>query len=672
MSGATFPRIKNWAPEILTNTDLNAEIDNILNNLGPAGIDDYSSTVTAMKLQTSPGALGSESLATSLGGELERLRFVIRRIIGSSVTYWYENGPSTISDLVAALGAGLPSNRIVSGRTTGNSSQLCALIPSGGTVSAVTLSAAVTPFSYYISGNSYSITANVTLTGLSLAPSTQNTMRLNATAASSQQWTKIIGQYGSTLNVTAMGTGIQALINQFASFQQGSEYFLGYVNSSTAITQCWRGCFFGTAATLAPATGLNHTALITLMRTAWLFATTNLSMAVTYNNPTVSGTQPLSPAVGDYWFDQSTTAWKTYNSTTWVQANATLIGLAAVDTGACVAARTFDAYKAVSGLNNISLTVATTASLTANALFSRANVFGNLISFGETLPAWSTATNLDSGVGVTALQTYYAYLKETGVPVLSDVAPAERRDLQGMYHPGETWRCIGDGYINVSTQFVTPVRNFRDGGAAQLLAGNPLAQNTLTVQPPISGQATAQSVSMYPDTYAQYYNDGGFTISAAPLTWFDLMTISVTPGIWRLSAQAQMIAGTGGTATAPLTGWQLGISTCANTTFAEQVKGINSVSSLIASTSLLALNCTVSTTVNGTAYIGTGTASGGNFGIPSGIGFNAINDYIVRTTDTQNYYVKGLINATAGSAPCITNGIKFTAYRIDTLSGIPQ
>jgi hypothetical protein len=84
-----FSRIKTWTDlETLTNEDLNAEFDNIINNLIPVKFDDYSSTVTAMRTQTNPGSQGSESLATSLAGELERIRFAISRIIGK--TYWYD------------------------------------------------------------------------------------------------------------------------------------------------------------------------------------------------------------------------------------------------------------------------------------------------------------------------------------------------------------------------------------------------------------------------------------------------------------------------------------------------------------------------------------------------------------------------------------------------------
>ena len=78
--GATFSRLKNWIAETLTYADLNAEIDNILTNLTTSGVDDYSTNATQMRLTTDPGESGTESLATSLAGELERIRYAIKEI----------------------------------------------------------------------------------------------------------------------------------------------------------------------------------------------------------------------------------------------------------------------------------------------------------------------------------------------------------------------------------------------------------------------------------------------------------------------------------------------------------------------------------------------------------------------------------------------------------------
>jgi hypothetical protein len=53
----------------------------------------YSDNVAQMQSVVTPGGIGSESLALSLAGELERLRFVLNRIVGKA-TQWYD-APST-------------------------------------------------------------------------------------------------------------------------------------------------------------------------------------------------------------------------------------------------------------------------------------------------------------------------------------------------------------------------------------------------------------------------------------------------------------------------------------------------------------------------------------------------------------------------------------------------
>jgi len=87
--GSIFSRIKTWGNnEIVTNEDLNAEFDNILDNLIPAQLDDYSTNQTQMQTNVDPGEVGTESLATTLAGELERLRFSVKEIKGTTQWYW--------------------------------------------------------------------------------------------------------------------------------------------------------------------------------------------------------------------------------------------------------------------------------------------------------------------------------------------------------------------------------------------------------------------------------------------------------------------------------------------------------------------------------------------------------------------------------------------------------
>ena len=94
--GGTWSYPKTWIDlENLTNEDLNAQFQAVLDNFQPSGMDDYSSDVAQMQLQTSPGDLGSESLPVSLAGEIERIRFQIAAIIGQP--YWYQKPAASLS-----------------------------------------------------------------------------------------------------------------------------------------------------------------------------------------------------------------------------------------------------------------------------------------------------------------------------------------------------------------------------------------------------------------------------------------------------------------------------------------------------------------------------------------------------------------------------------------------
>lgn len=72
----------------LTASVYNADHQNHINNATPAGGDDYSANVSQMQTTTDPGEVGSESLASSLAGELERIRFALKEMKGT--VQWYE------------------------------------------------------------------------------------------------------------------------------------------------------------------------------------------------------------------------------------------------------------------------------------------------------------------------------------------------------------------------------------------------------------------------------------------------------------------------------------------------------------------------------------------------------------------------------------------------------
>src|SRR3990167_936865 len=97
-SGANFAWSHSWSDqEVLTASELNAEFDNILNNFDPDGMDDASANATAMQATADPYPGSVESLATSLRGEMQRLRYLLTQITGK--TYWYQDPVIDIATL---------------------------------------------------------------------------------------------------------------------------------------------------------------------------------------------------------------------------------------------------------------------------------------------------------------------------------------------------------------------------------------------------------------------------------------------------------------------------------------------------------------------------------------------------------------------------------------------
>jgi len=84
----------------LTANIYNADHQNHINQ-DPSTYDDYSSSVAQMQSATNPGEVGSESQATSLAGELERIRFMLTEISGGA--QWYSSPQTDINAILYGI-----------------------------------------------------------------------------------------------------------------------------------------------------------------------------------------------------------------------------------------------------------------------------------------------------------------------------------------------------------------------------------------------------------------------------------------------------------------------------------------------------------------------------------------------------------------------------------------
>ncbi len=444
--GANFPRVKTWtSTEDVTASDLNAEFDNILNNLTAANIDDFSATVSQMQSTVDPGEVGTESLATSVAGEIQRLRKLIAEITGEDE--WYESPAASLISLANSIGTGLTDNRIVSGAVrSAGTNEMPVFLKASGTATTVSVQGSTTNFIYYVNGSEYSIDSNVSLTGLTAAPSSQNTCLVNDAQAADDTYTKHAGEDGSIIPIDTIGTEISALVGKYAAFKIAGttdEYFIAYVELA-GLSKAFRGYFFDSSNAPVPRAGYSNNDTITLMKLTWVFAKTDETLTATYSNPVWAKDEPSSPSLGDYWFDLSVNKWKVYGVGSFAEANAHLIGVCIQDGTNTVAARSFEFFAGYDNINTLELSYASATSVRSRFPGTVVNVWGQTIKSDRNLRTWDITIDRDSGVSESSSTYYYAYLTQVGDVIISDVKPYDRReDLLGYYHPFASWRCMG-------------------------------------------------------------------------------------------------------------------------------------------------------------------------------------------------------------------------------------
>lgn len=100
---ATFPLpLQTVIPgQLIASSLWNGEWQNLNTNFIPAGMDSYSTTDAQMQIQSNPFPGSITSHATSLGGEIERIRFQLAAILGSQ--YWYQAPQFSIIGAAAFL-----------------------------------------------------------------------------------------------------------------------------------------------------------------------------------------------------------------------------------------------------------------------------------------------------------------------------------------------------------------------------------------------------------------------------------------------------------------------------------------------------------------------------------------------------------------------------------------
>lgn len=452
-----FSRLKIWNPgETLKATDLNGEFNNILANVDALHSEGYSQNINQMRSTENPGDLGSENLTQpiSVADEVERLRYVINRIIGKS--YWYQAPAQSLEGLNSTVSGifGVSPSRIVSGQKTALSG-FPTFLQANGAAGVRLNASAGTPFNCFIDANYFSYTANISSGALSAQPA-NNTATLASSLGGGQA-----SRNATEFVISSAGAGITSNIGRQAIFliNNGSadEYFLGTIASSTIITGIKRGYFYNTSNAAVPPITLTTGHTITLLRTTYVFLRNDGTLQVTYNPPSYMGTAPVSPSINDYWFDMTDNAWKIYTGI-WTAANSIYIGMCAQGLANTVCARSENFFANYNDIFEMQLRELTNSTVSSRFdVPAKINVYGSLIrnDFKDFL--WDMTANMFPGETEASNTTYFFYLNNVGTSYISAIQPTYDGYLQGYYHPYESLRCVGfsnnDGSSNLSGLF---------------------------------------------------------------------------------------------------------------------------------------------------------------------------------------------------------------------------
>ena len=375
--------------------------------------------------------------------------------LGSAVHQWSEvhaqslvvNGQSL--DVSAVQGE---RYQIISGRTfpTGPAPDFLRAQADGS----VKLLAASTPLNLVINNKNVEIDTDIDFP-VSMGPDTANT------AISFAEFFE-----RGSLQAVAIGTALPIALNeQWVAFEASGNVFFGKYQpsfnfgitgflDSPALTKALGFNFVnrdgtGTASidpsifTLVGETGSSFACK--LINLGWVFVVDDKSVDVTYSRPIFSFTEPTSPSTGDYWFDARAMVYKKHNGTSFVTANAILVGLVAADSTGAISTRCFDFNRNYRSNPNLKLLRVDNNKASLGGNIGPISVYGrDLFTRVDADIIWdlSTVSNKQNETN------YYAYLTHEGEPLISTSPPVYRARLNGFYSLLENNLCIGVLPIN--------------------------------------------------------------------------------------------------------------------------------------------------------------------------------------------------------------------------------
>jgi len=355
-------------------------------------------------------------------------------------------------------------NSIKSAQTRSTSDQPDFIRASGSGASA-TVEGASTSLIFNVNGTVVSMASDLSLSSLTLAPSSNNTCLVNDTDASDQEstrtWGEVMGEKDH-ITIDTVGSEISSLVGQYRAFKindgTNDEYFLAYIESTTKLSKIKRGHYLDSSGNPVNRLKFADNDTITLLSTGWVFLEDDgTTLDVTYRYPIVAKTAPSSPSTGDYWYDIGNATWKRYSGASFDIINRVLLGMVILDDTDCVGSRSVDFFISHKQDNTVKPVLLSTTVAESESKNEVVAVNGNLIKKGLEGFSWDITADLANSVDMydateQASRVYYLYISQDGEEIISDIEPYYDNEKGKIFtHPHNTWRCVGYMYNNSSS-----------------------------------------------------------------------------------------------------------------------------------------------------------------------------------------------------------------------------
>lgn len=423
---------------------------NTLTTIVGPGIDaaDFNQLKTALSGPFVPR--NSSGVPTDLAGDFGTATYPFKKIYGDELFVSSVENPTEIY-----LKTG---NDVISGLST-SSGQPAYLDPAGsGAGRSVTIRATSVDLSLVIGASDVILTADISVSSLTAAPSSNNTATVNDADAAGGYQERTWGEYGGEkefITVTSMGSEITALVGTFQAFLLGTECFIAFVESTTKLSKIFRGYFYDAGQSPINRVTFSNSATITLLSACWIFAKSDGTAAFTVTNPAWSADEPGAPSTGDFWLDTVAGVWKIYNGAAFVDSSSTYLGIAVCDSTDCLFARSEDFAAIHRPANSVTLEIENDTTVRVDNDDASVCIAGFDVTPGFDLIRWDisagiVATPASYSTSEANSTDYFCYLTPYGDPIVSDIEPTYCRTFLGWYHPQNPWRCVGKFFNNSS------------------------------------------------------------------------------------------------------------------------------------------------------------------------------------------------------------------------------